>query len=136
MLVRTCGNRVNGLVKKCSACGAENRHESNYCLKCGESVVIRPGQVVPIATETATTTPVQPFEWPTACIFHPHLPSQFSCVMCGLPICLICARFDYRNVYCPICYARRSPPSRPGIQFYPGPMFPYPRYESGRRILG
>ena len=125
MLVSICQYCVNGLVKKCSACGAENRDEANYCLKCGQSVVDRPAHFVSHA-EAPLASPV----WPTArpgCLYHPWLASQFDCSMCGAPICMSCVRYEYRNVYCPVCHARNFPP-RITVPFVRGPTFSQPYY--------
>jgi hypothetical protein len=120
---------VNGLVKKCSACGAGNRDEANYCLRCGESVVVRPvGPQSSLGEPSATYG--QPFGVTAGCLFHPLFPSQLNCVSCSAPICLMCARYDLRNVLCPICYARRFPLTLRGEPFF-GPTFRYPRFGPG-----
>ncbi len=133
MLVRICHYCVNRLVKKCSACGAENRNEANYCLKCGRSVVIRPAHFVREA-EAPSATQVLPIGRPDGCVYHPWLASQFNCSMCGVPICMSCVRYEYRSVYCPVCHARNFPP-RLTVPFVRGPALLYQNYPYWRKIL-
>jgi hypothetical protein len=115
---------------KCAACGAENRDIANYCLKCGQSVVVPPVPESPEGIETATNL-LQPIARPQSCVYHPWLPSQTNCAMCGVPICMSCNRYIFGNAYCPICFARHSPP-RLTLPFYLGPILPYAKYAYGR----
>ncbi|MFI5448578.1 MAG: zinc-ribbon domain-containing protein [Candidatus Bathyarchaeia archaeon] len=78
----------------CTVCGASNRLEANYCLKCGNSLIPR--------QSPWTTTPlVIP-----SCRYYPALPSSFCCSQCAAPICSSCMRSNWLNICCPKCSRR------------------------------
>jgi hypothetical protein len=97
---------VFSLTLRCGNCGAENRNEANYCLKCGQSIVIPPLRLSVIGQLGDQPTTWQPFSF-RGCYFHPTLPARFNCSCCRAPLCSVCARFYYQDVYCPTCYSRR-----------------------------
>lgn len=72
-------DRVN-LTIECGMCGASNREEANYCLRCGNRFTLYPQRDVNSIMPTA------------ACQNHMPIPSSFSCAACGAPICSACSQ--------------------------------------------
>jgi hypothetical protein len=126
---------VPSLTKKCGDCGADNRDEANYCLICGQSVVIRPSPETPEATKEFAPPPAVWQRPPIrGCLFHPTLPAQFTCGNCGIPVCFVCARYLGRTSYCPICYSRLVGIWMPRVSFAnPRPVDP--RFAYGCRLV-
>jgi hypothetical protein len=102
----TIQRAVFSLTIRCGNCGAENRNEANYCLRCGQSIVIPPLRGSAIGQPANQPTSWKPFPF-RGCYLHPTLPATFNCSSCRAPVCSVCARFYYGDVYCPICYSRR-----------------------------
>ena len=95
------------LTQTCGNCGAENREEANYCLKCGQSVSTPRAEVMTIAPAPASPSVVWGPPPVRKCLFHPTLLSNFNCAGCGAPICFACAGGYYGAMFCPICYSSR-----------------------------
>ena len=94
------------MTQMCGNCGAENREEANYCLKCGQSVLSPRAEVIaltPVPTSLPVTWRLPPVR---TCLFHATLPANFNCAGCGAPICVACAGSYSGAMFCPICYSR------------------------------
>ena len=98
--------RVFSLTKRCGNCGAENREVANYCLKCGQSMLSPPIELIAVAPAPASPPAVWRPPLVRGCLFHPTLPANFNCAGCGAPMCLACAGCHYGAMFCPICYSR------------------------------
>ena len=97
---------VFSLTIVCGNCGAENREEANYCLRCGQSVFSPPKEMMVVASAMPA-----PVEWRPplirVCLFHPTLPANFNCAGCGASMCFSCTRSHCGAVFCPVCYSSR-----------------------------
>jgi hypothetical protein len=98
---------VFSLTKRCGNCGAENRDVANYCLKCGQSVLSPPIEIMTVAPTPDSSSVVWRQLPVRGCLFHPTLPANFNCAGCGAPICLTCTGSQYGVMFCPICYSSR-----------------------------
>jgi hypothetical protein len=109
-------NRVAGLRKKCDVCGAWNRDEANYCLRCGQSFFIRTAPAQSSAPEVQMGFSPSWFgRLALGCLFHPGIRCQFICTVCGVPLCSACMRLYLLQPYCPVCFAHNSVVRQRGI---------------------
>ena len=100
---------VFSLTKRCGNCGAENREEANYCLKCGHSVLSPPIEMMAVAPALIASPSVVWRPPPVrGYLFHPTLPANFNCAGYGAPICFTWSEGYYGAMFCPICYSSRT----------------------------
>jgi len=120
------------LVKKCPACGFDNRDDANFCANCGASLAapptVKPVPAVRVVSPVAPPGPVR-IPSPGMCYYHPNLPAAYICARCGRAICKDCAKFYNGLVLCPQCYALVAGPEYvPPPPTYAAPAPPPPTY--------
>lgn len=118
------------MVKKCPACGADNRDDANFCASCGAPLAAPP-TVKPVPS-VRVVSPVAPPGGPVRvpppgmCYYHPNLPASYICARCGRPICRDCAKTYDGLVLCPQCYSLVAVPEYAPPAVAPAPPPPAP----------
>lgn len=97
------------MVKKCPACGFDNRDDANFCANCGVSLAapptVKPVPAVRVVSPVAPPAPIR-VPPPGMCYYHPNLPAAYICARCGRAICKYCAKIYGALVFCPECFSR------------------------------
>ncbi|MBS7655232.1 zinc-ribbon domain-containing protein [Candidatus Bathyarchaeota archaeon] len=96
------------MVKKCSACGFDNRDDANFCASCGSSLAapptVKPVPSVRVVSPVAPPGPIR-ISPPGMCYYHSNLPAGYICARCGRAICRDCAKCYNGLVLCSQCYS-------------------------------
>ena len=100
------------MVRKCPACGYNNRDDAAFCSSCGSSLAGAAGPILKPVPSVRVVTPVSPgnpirVPAPGQCYYHPNLPAVYVCNRCGRAICRDDSKAYMDLVLCPQCYARR-----------------------------
>jgi len=128
------------MVKKCPACGYNNRDDAAFCSSCGSSLAGGMGPALKPVPSVRVVTPVSPgnpirVPAPGQCYYHPNLPAVYVCNRCGRAICRDDSKAYMDLILCPQCYAGvvpmvaaqqpQMPPMQPQMQM---PPMPAPAY--------
>jgi len=98
------------MVRKCPACGYNNRDDAAFCSSCGSSLAGGMGPALKPVPSVRVVTPVTPgapirVPAPGQCYYHPNLPAIYVCNRCGRAICRDDSKAYMDLVLCPQCYA-------------------------------
>jgi hypothetical protein len=123
------------MVKKCPACGYNNRDDAAFCSSCGSSLAggaapaLKPVPSVRVVTPVSPGAPIR-VPAPGQCYYHPNLPAVYVCNRCGRAICRDDSKAYMDLVLCPQCYAGVVPmvaapqPQMPPMQPMQAPPMP------------
>ncbi|MGA8904983.1 MAG: zinc ribbon domain-containing protein [Candidatus Bathyarchaeia archaeon] len=127
------------MVRKCPACGYNNRDDAAFCSSCGSSLAGAAGPTLKPVPSVRVVTPVSPgnpirVPAPGQCYYHPSLPAVYVCNRCGRAICRDDSKAYMDLVLCPQCYQGVVPmvaapqQQMPSMQMPPYQPMPGPAY--------